>query len=81
MIVIVAALRRRGDRGRCFATTMGWPSLRDMQQRTSSLLELRTLSDDSLLTVFCNLDIDGVTLSSPYLDTPVSGGDKPSKKK
>ena len=48
------------------------------QQRMNSLLELRTLSDDSLVEVFLNLDADGVPLSSPSLDTPVSGGDKPS---
>ena len=50
----------------------------DLQQRTNSLLELRTLSDDSLVNVFRMLDADGVSLNSPPLDTPVSGGDKPS---
>ena len=50
----------------------------DLQQRTNSLLELRTLSDDSLVKVFRNLDADGVSRNSPPLDTPVSGGDKPS---
>ena len=50
----------------------------DLQQRTKSLLELRTLSDDTLVKVFRNLNADGVSLNSPPLDTPVSGGDKPS---
>ena len=48
----------------------------DLQQRTNSLLELRTLSDDSLVKVFRNLDADGVSLNSPPLDMPISGGDK-----
>ena len=50
----------------------------DLQQRTNSLLELRTLSDDSLVNGFRMLDADGVSLNSLPLDTPVSGGDKPS---
>ena len=50
----------------------------DLQQRTNSLLELRTLPDHSLVNVFRMLDADGVSVNSPPLDTPVSGGDKPS---
>ena len=50
----------------------------DLQQRTNSLMELRTLSGDSLVETFRNLDAGSVPLSSPSLDTPVSGGDKPS---
>ena len=45
----------------------------DLQQRTNSLLELRIVGQ-----VFRNLDSDDVSLNSPPLDTPVSGGDKPS---
>ena len=50
----------------------------DLQQRTNSLLELRTLPDDSLVNVFRMLDADGVSVNSPPLGTPVSGGDVPS---
>ena len=42
------------------------------------MLDIRTLSVDSLVKVFRNLDADGVSLNSPSLDTPVSGEDKPS---
>ena len=49
----------------------------DLQQRTNSLLELRTLSDDSFANVFRNLNADGASLDSPPLDTPISGGSKP----
>ena len=49
-----------------------------LQQRTNSLLELRTLPDDSLVKVLRMIDADGVSVNSPTLDTPVSGGDKPS---
>ena len=51
----------------------------DLQQRTNCLLERRTLSDDSLVNVFRMLDADGFfSVNPPPLDTPVSGGDKPS---
>ena len=50
----------------------------DLQQRTNSLLELRTLSDDSLLQVLRMVDADDASTESPTLDTPVSGGDRPS---
>ena len=50
----------------------------DLQQRTNSLLELRTLPDDSLVKVFRMLDAEGVSVNSLPLDTPVSGGDNPS---
>jgi hypothetical protein len=49
----------------------------DLQQRTNSLLELRTLSDDSLVKILGMIDADGASVDSPTLDTPVSGGDKP----
>ena len=37
---------------------------------------MRTVSDNSLVNFFRNLDADGISLNSPPLDTPVSGGDK-----